>query len=326
MAFTDIPKIEDFQTYLDIAFRNGKSAATSARQLKIQDKLKKSRHIERIRIEAMGRSLINTFDTLQKRFPQLDDLAPFYHELVKCTLDYDEFKKSLGAITWAKQQFKRILDEHKKRLSRAEGGIVAIRKSFSGRVSSIAKQIKPNLDFLEKARKTLKTFPSLKTGRSTIVIAGAPNVGKSTLLAMLTGSTPETATYPFTTKTLNLGYDPDGNQYIDTPGLLDRPINERNTIEQHSILALKHLASLIIFIIDPTELCGYTIPEQQHLLNDIKKQFPQPVLLVSNKADTGATYKNALPVSAKTGQGIDQLKQEIISALRRTATPSQPQE
>lgn len=325
MAFNDIPKIEDYQTYLDIAFKNGKNAATSARQERIQDKLKKSRHIEKIRVEAMARSLINTFDTMQKRFPQLDDLAPFYQELIKCTLDYDELKKSLGAITWTKQQIKRVLDEHKKRFARAEGGIVAIRKSFSGRVSSIVEQIKPNLDYLEKARKTLKTFPSLKTGRTTIVIAGAPNVGKSTLLAVLTGSNPETAAYPFTTKNLNLGYDADGNQYIDTPGLLDRPIAERNTIEQHSILALKHLASVIIFIIDPSESCGYPLPEQQHLYNDIKKRFPQPILLVSNKADTGQTYKNALAVSATTGQGIPELKEKITAALSQQASTTKRQ-
>lgn len=164
----------------------------------------------------------------------------------------------------------------------------------------------------------MRNYPTLKTGKPTIVIAGAPNVGKSTLLATLTGSKPQTASYPFTTQDLNLGYDAEGNQFIDTPGLLDRPLSERNTIEQHAILALKHVATLIVFIIDPTETCGYSIKEQENILTEIKTLFNQPLVLVSNKADTGNTYKNAIFISAKTGQGIDELRSKIKDALTST--------
>jgi len=324
MAFTDIPNVESFQTYLDIAFNNGKKAATSARQLKIDDKLRKSRHIERARIEAMGKSLISSLDMLLSRFPQIDDLAPFYLELIKATLDYDKFKQSLGALTWAKQQIKHVLAQTKQHLKATEGNMAPIRRSFSGRASSILKQIAEHFDYLEQCRKKLRSFPSLKTGRKTIVIAGAPNVGKSTLLALLTGSNPDTASYPFTTKELNLGYDPNGNQYIDTPGLLDRPLEERNTIELHGILALKYLATLIVFIIDPTENCGYTLKQQEHILSDIKQRFPQPVLIVSNKADTGQVYDKALAVSAKTQEGIAALKEQINEALAQMQDKTAP--
>ena len=211
-----------------------------------------------------------------------------------------------------------ILRKHTGDISRTKelGQINKMRRAFSGRISSIMKQIRSNLAYLEQSRRIMKGYPSLKTKVNTIVIAGAPNVGKSTLLAILTGSKPQTATYPFTTKQLNLGYDAKGNQYVDTPGLLDRPLEKRNQIERQAVLALKHLAKVIVFVIDPTEACGYTVPEQQNLLTEIKKSFTQPVIVVSNKADTGAKFKHAIEISAKEGTGIEKLKKEIASILK----------
>jgi len=48
-------------------------------------------------------------------------------------------------------------------------------------------------------------------------------------------------------------------QVIDTPGLLDRPLEERNTIEMQAITALAHLKACILFFIDISESSGYSI-------------------------------------------------------------------
>lgn len=328
MNFQGLIKVEKYQTYLDTAFRNGASAATKARVTKIQDRLKKSKHIERTRIESVSKSLINSLDAILRKFPRLEELDPFYHELVKCTLDYGQLRKSLGALNWAKKQITTLTTQYKRNLAKTTqlSRVNTIRQAFSGRISSVIKQIKQDLSNIEEARKIMKRYPALKTGRNTIVIAGAPNVGKSTLLAVLTGSKPETATYPFTTKHLNLGYDAKGNQYIDTPGLLDRPLAKRNPIERQAILSLNHLADVIVFVFDPTETCGYTLKEQQKLLNDIKQRFDQPIIIASNKADEGATYKHAVEISAKTGKGIEELRKKINGALRTTQTPATRQQ
>ena len=321
MGLADVGKVETYQTYLDMAFKNGKNAADRTRAIKMPDKRTKSKHIEHVRMKAMSKSISSSMDFLVTKFPHIDDLAPFYKELVKVTIDTGLYKQSLGALVWAKKQVQTLFIKHDKEIARSKqmSDINRIRKSFSGRISSVMKQIKDNLTYLDECRKVMKRYPSLKTGRTTIVIAGAPNVGKSTLLAVLTGSAPETATYPFTTKKLNLGYDPKGNQYVDTPGLLDKPLAERNKIERQAILALKHLASLIIFVIDPTETCGYTIPQQRNLLNDIRKSFPQHVILVSNKSDKGATFKNSIEVSATKGTGMQALRKAINDELSRLA-------
>ncbi len=319
MNFQGLGKIESYQTYLDMAFKNGVQAAMASRsQVKAQTKKEKSRKIEMTRITAISRSLVNSLNTLVKKFPDIDSLDQFYVELIRCTLDYDNLKRSLGALMWARRQIQEIERMHIRKIkgTRQLEMINKTRTAFSGRVSSFMKQIGKNLQYLDYARKTMKSFPSIKTGRDTIVIAGSPNVGKSTLLAVLTGSKPEVAHYPFTTKTLNLGYDAKKRQYIDTPGLLDRPLQERNTIEKQAILALKHVAKLIIFVIDPTESCGYSVPEQRHLLIEIKNMFKLPIIVASNKSDTGAKFKNAILISAKEGIGIDELKDEIDKLLK----------
>ncbi|VVB81333.1 putative GTP-binding protein EngB [uncultured archaeon] len=319
MNLQGLGKVEDYQKYLDMAYKNGADAAMQSRQdTTSRNKAIRSRRIESARIEAYGKSLINSLDFIGRSFPSIDQLAPFYQELIKCTLDYPMLKQSLGALNWAKKQLTGLLHKYTKELSlttRIEH-FNKLRRAFSGRTSSVMKQIKDNLTYLEYCRKTMKGYPSLKTKVNTVVIAGAPNVGKSTLLAVLTGSKPEIASYPFTTQKVNLGYDAEGNQYIDTPGLLDRPIEARNKIEKQAILALKHLATIIIFVIDPTETCGYTVVEQKNLLQEIKDMFTLPIIIVANKADTGAIFKHAIEISAKEGTGIDKLKKEITSLLK----------
>jgi len=325
MNLQGLGKVETYQTYLDMAFKNGIAQAVRIREDTTNpNKLYRSKKIETLRIETMGKSLMSNLDMLNRSFPMFDELDPFYQELVRCTLDYDMLKKSLGSLMWAKQQIFTIMTKQLQTLrsTRELGQINKVRKAFSGRISSVMKQIKENFEYLEVARKILKGYPSLKTSVDTIVLAGMPNVGKSTLLATLTGSKPQIASYPFTTKRINLGYDKEGKQFVDTPGLLDRPLSDRNPIEKQAVLALKYVAKIIVFVIDPTETCGYTIPQQESLLKEIKRLFGLPIILVANKADTGADFKGALMISAKEGKGIDSLKKEIDSLLAKISKES----
>ena len=71
--------------------------------------------------------------------------------------------------------------------------------------------------------------------------------------------------YAFTTKSLFVGHM-DYNylrwQVIDTPGVLDHPLEQRNTIEMQSITALAHLRACVLFFMDLSEQCGYSVAEQ----------------------------------------------------------------
>ncbi|MHA1835586.1 MAG: GTPase, partial [Candidatus Odinarchaeia archaeon] len=116
-----------------------------------------------------------------------------------------------------------------------------------------------------------------------------PNVGKSTFVKKASSASPEIADYPFTTKKIKIGHFEDEGekiQIIDTPGLLERPIDEKNKIELQSILALKYLADAVIFLFDPSETCGYPISNQLALFEQIRKLLSDIVIFpIINKVD-----------------------------------------
>ena len=102
-------------------------------------------------------------------------------------------------------------------------------------------------------------------------------------------------------------------QLIDTPGLLDSPISEKNEIEKQAIAALSHLADLIIYIFDLSETCGYLIEDQKKLLIMIENLFDESKIIpIENKADIFKSKSKHLKISNKTGEGIENLKKEIL--------------
>jgi nucleolar GTP-binding protein len=116
-------------------------------------------------------------------------------------------------------------------------------------------------------------------------------------------------------------------QVIDTPGLLDRELEERNDIERQAINALEHLADLVIFLLDPSETCGYEIGRQENLLQTIKQEFPGiPVIEVENKMDITTTSSERTKISALEGTGVEELVNlavETITSLSPGASGQQ---
>lgn len=82
---------------------------------------------------------------------------------------------------------------------------------------------------------------------------------------------------------------------IDTPGILDHPLEERNTIEMQSVTALAHLRASILYFIDISEQCGYTIAQQCALCEHIAPLFQgKPLVIVMTKVDVADP--NTLPI------------------------------
>lgn len=254
-----------------------------------------------------------------RRFPSFDNLHPFYYELADILVGVEKMKMALGSVDWASRKIHEIAREYVGKMREVENP-EPVRKEAFGRLASILKAINKDLIFLNKARNTLRKLPDVRE-EPTIVVAGYPNVGKSSFVSKITGASPEIAAYPFTTKGVSIGHffrDKIRYQVMDTPGLLDRPMSERNSIELQAISAINHLDAVLLFIIDPSESCGYEIEAQKRLLTEIKTLFEMPMLVVSNKADR-PEFKDLegidQNISTVTGEGIKEVLEKLIRLI-----------
>ena len=73
----------------------------------------------------------------------------------------------------------------------------------------------------------------------------------------------------------------------------------------------------MIFIIDPSETCGYDLEKQNRLLRNIRENFEGvPIIVVESKSDMMKTDNDVLRISSVTGEGMEALKEDVISRLR----------
>ena len=318
--FRQIPTVLSAEEILNRAFKNAKKI-----QITDINALYKKKKTIIAKTESFSKSLNSTLERYVKKFPSIDNLPLFYQELIDIKISVDKLKKALGAVDWARKTCQLIYSKQSKSLKKFQkiNFLMKKQQEIYGRISSVVKQIDKELSVLNEAQKIMKKFPDIKD-IPTVVIAGYPNVGKSSLLRCLSSAKPKIAQYPFTTKEIHVGHMLKKEkhvtqrfQIIDTPGLFDRPFSKRNIIEKQAIAALSHLADVIIFVIDPTETCGYTINDQKHLLTHVNKMFMNSsIIIIENKADLKKTDSKFLKVSCKNCEGIKPLVEKIYSNFK----------
>jgi nucleolar GTP-binding protein len=110
---------------------------------------------------------------------------------------------------------------------------------------------------------------------------------------------------------------------IDTPGLLDRPLEDRNDIERQAISALRYVGNVVLFIVDPSENCGYPIKEQYALLDEVKEFIDMPVLIVANKIDleSGDKVKADMRMSTLKKEGVLEVRNRLVEMIQVQEKP-----
>lgn len=91
--------------------------------------------------------------------------------------------------------------------------------------------------------------------------------------------------YAFTTKSLFVGhmdYKYLRWQVVDTPGILDHPLEDRNTIEMQAITALAHLRAAVLYVMDLSEQCGHGLQAQLELFQNIRPLFINKVSVMTS--------------------------------------------
>ena len=310
MPFEDLPTTPTAEELLDKAFsraaRAGRAKSGADGQLAM--------------LRTAGNILSDNLENIAGQWPDFGSLHPFHQELAGTLVDVDEIRKSLSEVTWAGRQCGAFRDEYHDRIRRADPETARRhRKQAFARMADVVEEVADDLTRLGKARNQLRELPTIDPEEPTLVVAGYPNVGKTSFVNAVTRARNRTASYPFTTTGILVGHLERNHiryQIIDTPGLLDRPPEERNEIERQAISAITHAADCLLVFIDASETCGYPLEDQIALRNQLADTFEAvPTLTVCNKSDLSTGVDADLYMSVEEGSGLEAAVDKAVDAI-----------
>ena len=168
-------------------------------------------------------------------------------------------------------------------------------------------------------------------------LVGFPNVGKSTLLSVLTNARPKIANYHFTTLSPNLGvikaFD---KSYViaDIPGLIEGAANGLGL--GHTFLRHVERVRLLVHVVDVSGIEGRDPADDYRAIREELRQYNErlaslPEIVVANKIDLAdedavaafeqKTGVKVIPLSAVAYQNVDTLVKSIFSTLNDLPAP-----
>ncbi|MFV0504105.1 MAG: GTPase ObgE [Lachnospirales bacterium] len=166
-------------------------------------------------------------------------------------------------------------------------------------------------------------------------LIGLPNVGKSTLLSMVTNANPKIANYHFTTLSPNLGVirSKYGTDFVlaDIPGLIEGASDGVGL--GHEFLRHIERTKMFIHVVDASGLEGDDPVENIKVINNELKTYDEnlldrPQIIACNKMDLPSSEENfqrikenfpqytVYPISAGTNQGLEELFKEVAMELK----------
>jgi GTP-binding protein len=173
-------------------------------------------------------------------------------------------------------------------------------------------------------------------------LIGLPNAGKSSLLGRLTRAAPKVADYPFTTISPVLGtIESDDRQAIvaDIPGLIEGAAEGAGL--GHEFLAHVERCAMLVHLVELTPLEGDPVANYEAVRGELSSYGGGldrlPELVVLSKRDLlppdevdealsewrqrlGDSALAVLAISSATGEGLDELRAQILSALPQLPT------
>ncbi len=289
LSWKNIDPVPDASQFLDIVLsRTQRKTPTVIRS---GFKIGRIKSFYERKIKFTEETFVEKFDAILTGFPKLEEVHPFIRDLMNVLYDRDHYKVALSQLSTAKHLIQNVARDYVRLVKYGQSLFQCkqLKRAALGRMATITRRMKDPLLYLEQVRQHLGRLPSIDPNTRTLLICGYPNVGKSSFLRSITRADVEVQPYAFTTKSLFVGhfdYKYLRWQAIDTPGILDHPLEEMNTIEMQSITAIAHLRAAILYFMDLSEECGYSVQAQMKLFQSIKPLFANKVvILVINKID-----------------------------------------
>ncbi|RXK47315.1 NOG1 family protein [Halorientalis pallida] len=310
MILEDLPTTPTSEELIDQAFSRAARAGRAKSGFEAQQSM----------LQTAANVVSDNLENVVTSWPDIDELDPFYRELIDALVGVDDLRQHLSEIGWASRKASDIRDEYQGRFRNVDAdGAKKLRKQAFARIADVVEEVEGDLEAVNEARNTLRELPDIRPDEPTIVVAGYPNVGKSSFVNRVTNARNETASYPFTTTEIRVGHierDHIRYQLVDTPGLLDRPPEDRNEIESQAVSALEHLADAVLVMVDASGECGYPLDVQLELRDALAARFADvPVLTVCNKSDRSTDVDADLYMSVTEGENVQETLDAAVEAV-----------
>ncbi|KAI3448885.1 hypothetical protein Pfo_005550 [Paulownia fortunei] len=173
---------------------------------------------------------------------------PFLRRFLHVLYDKDHYKLALGQVNVARNLIGNISRDYVKLLKYGNSlyRCKCMKVAALGRMTTVIKRINLSLAYLEEIRQHMARLPSIDPTSCTILLCGHPNP------------------YAFTTRSLFVGHR--DYEYL--------------RYQMCSIMALVHLQAVVLFFLDISGSCGYSIAEQAALFHSIKSLFINKPLII----------------------------------------------
>ncbi|KAL5566122.1 hypothetical protein UlMin_029286 [Ulmus minor] len=341
-AFQKLPMVMPAFDILYSALRKAKRVSPTKG---IANIAKRERNRGAKQLDALMKELAVPLRTYLENFPKKHTLHPYERSLIELTLGDGNYEEVLGRVDSLRKKVVSVGKEHAslcaKSLSKKEAeerlseGMKKVEELFNHQGKAV--------DDLLSIAKTLRAMPVVDLETPTLCLVGAPNVGKSSLVRVLSTGKPEICNYPFTTRGILMGHIVSNYQHFqvtDTPGLLNRHEEDRNNLEKLTLAVLSHLPTAILFVHDLSGECGTSPADQFVIYNEIKERFSDhlwldavskcdllkdsPVVFITDNIDNSdlelAKYRKlgpdgAIHVSVTSDVGLTELKGKVHEML-----------
>eukprot|EP00884_Botryococcus_braunii_P021816 jgi/Botrbrau1/8318/Bobra.0081s0007.1 len=242
-------------------------------------------------MDTLAKEVSVPLGAMLKGFPERAQLHPFERALLLLTVGPEAYERHQARVNNLRRTTLEVGKACTAQVAKAQSKkevLAALEEGFE-RVQAVYNKAALALEDLKEMVKAVRRLPVVDPSLPTLALVGAPNVGKSSLVQILSSGTPEICNYPFTTRSIKMGHffvDGRRHQVTDTPGLLNRPEDERNAMEELTLACLEHLPTSVLFVMDPTGDCGTSLADQWAIRSYLKERFAdKPWLDVVSKAD-----------------------------------------
>ncbi|XP_061997713.1 nucleolar GTP-binding protein 1 isoform X2 [Rosa rugosa] len=346
-AFQKLPMVMPSVDILYSALRKAKKVAPTKG---IANIAKRERNRGAKQLDALMKEIAVPLRTYSENFPNKKYLHPYERSLIELTLGDGNYEQVLGKVDALRKKVVSVGKEHASLCAKSTS-----KKEAETRLSEGLKKVEETyirqgkyVDDLLHIAKTLRAMPVVDLETPTLCLVGAPNVGKSSLVRILSTGKPEVCNYPFTTRGILMGHiilNHETFQVTDTPGLLKRCDEDRNNLEKLTLAVLSHLPTAVLYVHDLSGECGTSPTDQFVIYNEIKEKFgdhlwldvvskcdllqESPVLFATDNDDDNdldlARYRKlgpegALHVSVKNEVGLPELKRRVHELLNTQMT------